>query len=175
MAWESEFAPGGAVLQPLISWQPPLMYNLTAPARIQGEESDVLGLFDATVTDETIRSTCRPLFAGGHYAVAAEKACICLETAVKELSGMDDRYGADLMQHVFRMESPVLRFNDLRSKSEKSEQQGYMHLYTGVMAGIRNPRAREPTFMDSPCTALRLIGFVDYLIGRLAEARYCPN
>ena len=150
-------------------WQP------VVGAVSKDAEGEGLNLFDKLVDSESICSASRQLFADGHYALAVLKAFVCLEKAVKEKSHNDDKYGTDLMQTVFRPESPALKFNNLLSKPEKAKQLGYMYLYAGAMAVIRNSRAHEPEYADSRATALKLLGLADYLMDELNDARYCER
>jgi uncharacterized protein (TIGR02391 family) len=81
------------------------------------------------------------LFRDGHYANAIEDACKALDGLVRFRSRRFDLSGTDLMQKVFRPNNPILRFNDLKTESDKSEQQGRMFLFAGAMLAVRNPRA----------------------------------
>src|SRR5205085_11794721 len=51
--------------------------------------------------------------------------------------------GAPLMQKVFSANAPVLRFNALGDESDRNEQQGFMMMFSGAVAGLRNPRAHK--------------------------------
>src|SRR5258708_5743195 len=84
---------------------------------------------------------CTKLFEDRHYAQAVENACKVLEMLVKMRSLKDEASGTGLMQAAFNVSKPVLKFNDLQSESERSEQQGMMYLYAGAIAAFRNPRA----------------------------------
>jgi uncharacterized protein (TIGR02391 family) len=101
------------------------------------------------------------LFDGGHYAEAVEAACKALEGRVRQLSG-DSRIGADLMQHAFSERNALLCFNALADDHDRNEQKGMMFLFAGVMMALRNPRAHR-FIDDAPHSALKMIGFVDYL------------
>ena len=135
----------------------------------------IANLFDRLITNETIYYTCQTLFADGHYAIAVEKAFVCVHNAVKEKSGVTDKHGAKLMSSVFNASSPVLKLNQLRSESDRSEQDGYMHLYIGATTGIRNPRAHEYEFLDSPEVALELLVFANHLMRKLADTHTFPH
>ena len=80
-----------------------------------------LRLFDFLVTDERLRHTCRKLFADGHYAIAVERAFICLANMVRAKSGLATQDGADLMRTAFSAKSPIL-LNSFLSKSDRNEQ-----------------------------------------------------
>ena len=123
--------------------------------------------FDAVVKDDGLRRVCGRLFAGGHYALAVQQACIYFANMVSKTSGRADKDGADLMWTVFSPHNPVLRLNDLQTKSDKNEQQGYMEIFAGAMTGIRNPRAHEHDIEDSPEDAFALLVFYDHLMRML--------
>ena len=56
-------------------------------------------------------------------------------------SGRFDLSGTDLMMKVFSPNAPILKFNEPRTESDKSEQQGPMFLFAGAILAVRNPRA----------------------------------
>lgn len=109
------------------------------------------------------------LFRNGHYANAVEDACKALDGLVKTKSGRTDLSGTKLMQAVFSSNNPVLRFNDLKTKTDLDEQQGMMFLYSGAMLALRNPRAHE-LIQDDPEKALEYIGFLSLLAKSLETA-----
>jgi uncharacterized protein (TIGR02391 family) len=77
-------------------------------------------------------------------------------------SGREDLDGTDLMFKVFSPKDPMLRFSNLQTDSERSEQQGMMYLFAGVMLSIRNPRAHGLKD-DNPEKALEQISLISYL------------
>ena len=109
------------------------------------------------------------LFNDGHYSNAVEDACKVLDGLVKLRSEKNDISGTELMQHVFSPNKPILKFNDLNTESEKSEQQGMMFLYAGAMLALRNPRAHE-LIEDDPEKALEYIAFISLLAKSLDKA-----
>jgi uncharacterized protein (TIGR02391 family) len=66
------------------------------------------------------------------------------------------------MERVFNPSNPVLRFNDLAHDSDRDEQRGYMMLFSGAVAGLRNPRAHK-LIQDDAERALEFIAFVSLL------------
>ena len=135
-------------------------------------ERTLLDRFDESVTDESLRSASRDLFSDGHYASAVEDAFKCLNNEVKAKSGINSKDGADLMRAAFSAKHPIIAFNELKSTSEKAEQQGYMELYAGAMMGIRNPRAHEHSLRDDPVVALEMLTFANHLMRKLNKAKY---
>lgn len=109
------------------------------------------------------------LFHDGHYANAVEDACKVLDHLVKMRSGRYELSGTELMQTVFSPKAPVLRFSELRTETDRSEQQGMMFLYAGAMLALRNPRAHD-LIQDDPEKALEYIGFLSLLAKSLDRA-----
>lgn len=105
---------------------------------------------------------CSKLFEDGHYAQAVETACKVLDVLVQLRSMRTDASGTALMRLVFSPKTPILKFNDQQNDSEKSEQEGMMHLYEGAMMALRNPRAHGIT-QDHPERAVEYLSFVSML------------
>lgn len=78
------------------------------------------------------------LFADGHYRNAILESCSALAGAIREKSGIVDRDGTPLMQHVFSPKKPVLKVSE-----DEGERQGLMWLFSGAVMGLRNPRAHH--------------------------------
>ena len=136
-------------------------------------ESDAgraLRAIDGLELHPEIERAAGELFRNRHYANAVEDACKALNMLVKLRSGRDDLDGTGLMQTVFSPKNPVLKFNELKDDSDRSEQQGMMYLFTGAMMGLRNPRAHRIS-QDDPERALEYIAFVSLLAKLLDEAR----
>ena len=127
-------------------------------------------LFDRLVTNELLRKVTQSRFRSRHFADALEAACKCLENAVKDKAGLPDKFGEDLMFAAFNEDKPILRLNQLRSKTDINEQKGYKHLFAGAITGIRNPRAHEPDTKDSPTVAIELLTFANHLMRKLEAA-----
>lgn len=109
------------------------------------------------------------LYRDEHYANAIEDAVKALNALVRLRSGVE-LDGAQLMTTVFSPKDPILRFNDLADQSDKDEQQGFMMMFAGAVAGLRNPRAHK-LIKDDPERALEFIAFVSLLAKLLDGAR----
>jgi uncharacterized protein (TIGR02391 family) len=110
------------------------------------------------------------LFENGHYANAVEDGCKILDLLVRMRSGRTDLSGTELMQAVFSPKNPALRFSDLQTESERSEQQGLMFLYSGAMLAFRNPRAHD-LIQDEAESALDYIAFLSLLAKMLDRTK----
>ncbi len=137
----------------------------SSPASI--ESRSAIEQFDDLVTNSSLRSASRELFADGHYARAVEEALKCLNNEVKDKSGLVSEDGASLMRTAFSLKKPILKLNPMVTQSEKGEQQGYMDLFAGAMTGIRNPRAHEHDLEDQSDVALEMIVLANHLMRKL--------
>jgi uncharacterized protein (TIGR02391 family) len=102
------------------------------------------------------------LLRGAHYRNAVHDAALGLINYVKEKSGRHDLDGAGLMTTVFSKNSPILAFNRLTTQTERDEQEGFMHLFIGVVLAIRNPRSHDllPDERDRAMEYLRLLSLL---------------
>ena len=116
-----------------------------------------------------IAKAASDLYQGKHYANAIEDAVKALNNLVRLRSGKDID-GEQLMTTVFAPKSPVLCFNDLVDKSDEDEQRGFMMMFAGAVAGLRNPRAHK-LIKDDPERALEFIAFVSLLAKLLDGAK----
>ena len=139
------------------------------------ERRDVLVYFDIAVTNMKLRKLCRNLVATGHYSLAVEQAFKYVNNMVKVKSGLYDKDGADLMRRVFSENSPVLMLNSFQTESDKNEQQGYMHIYAGVMTGIRNPRTHQHETLDSPRDAVERLVIANHLLRILDSSTHSES
>lgn len=121
-----------------------------------------------------LQSAVWKLFEDGHYANAIEDGCKVLEAFVKMRSGKYDIHGTELMQNVFSPKNPVLKFSELNSDTELSEQQGMMFLYSGLMLALRNPRAHG-IIEDKPDIAIEMLSFINFLMKSLDKTQKSQN
>ncbi len=107
---------------------------------------------------------------------AVREAVVTLETTVKEISGLVDLTGADLMAKAFSFKfdsqsnkvtgPPKIQLNDLDSVSKRNEQDGVKFVAMGLMQGVRN------IFMHSKGTrklfyCLQTIMTVDWILKQI--------
>lgn len=62
----------------------------------------------------------------------------------------------------------IRKLTELKTESDRSEQQGYMSIYAGAMTGIRNPKAHGNLNPD-PRRTLHLIALASLLMLRIDE------
>jgi uncharacterized protein (TIGR02391 family) len=129
-----------------------------------------ISVLEALNIHPIIRKACLDLFGKGLYRHAVLDASIALCEMVRRKSGCRDRDGADLMRYVFSKSSPLLACNGLATDSERSEQEGIMHLFEGAIQAIRNPRAHGLS-ADEPESAMDYIALLSFLAKRLESAK----
>jgi uncharacterized protein (TIGR02391 family) len=113
----------------------------------------------------------KPRFEAGHYADSVEAVFKELNAAVKEIyreSTGEELDGVALMRKAFTPTRPVIVLDDIRTESGRNVQQGYMDMFAGAMAGIRNPKAHG-NINITPERALHHITLASLLFGRMEE------
>jgi uncharacterized protein (TIGR02391 family) len=133
----------------------------------------VLRAYEGLELHSTIAGAASELYLGGHYANAIEDAVKALNNLVRLKSGLDED-GSRLMQRAFGGTDPLLRFNDLADEPDKDEQTGFMMMFSGAVAGLRNPRAHK-LIEDDAERALEFIAFISLLAKLLDSATKQPR
>lgn len=120
----------------------------------QVEASGLWKLLHPKVTE-----IAKPRFEAGHFADAVEAVFKELNSTVKaiyrETTG-EELDGVHLMRRAFTPSSPVVILDDLTTESGRNIQQGYMDIFAGSMAGIRNPKAHENVVISADRAAHHL-------------------
>lgn len=108
---------------------------------------------------------CRAELMQDNYFHAVFEAAKGLAQRIRELSGVSGD-GVDLVNRVFSEDKPVLAFNSLQTKTEKSEYRGFANLLRGCFEAIRNPLAHEPKILwegeDDAADYLTLISLLHW-------------
>jgi len=138
----------------------------------QSQAGKALNAYKELELHPAIESAAGNLFRDGHYSNAVEDAVKALNSLVKSKSGVADKDGTALMENVFSVRNPVLKFNDLQDDSDRDEQRGMMLLFSGAVMGLRNPRAHK-LIKDDPERALEFIAFVSLLAKLADQAKKC--
>jgi uncharacterized protein (TIGR02391 family) len=117
-----------------------------------------------------IAEVAADLFEDGYHWEAVFAASKALVNYVKDRSGQHQLDGAGLVRTVFSRNNPVLAFNDLEDQTEQDEQEGMMHLFEGVVLGIRNPGGHS--FPEGPQQrAMEYLSLISLLAYRTQEAK----
>lgn len=133
----------------------------------QTSSGKTLKAYEGLELHPAIERAAGNLYKNGHYANAIEDATKALNALVRMNSGIDDKDGAPLMETVFSPKNPILKFNTLSDSSDIDEQKGFMMMFSGAVAGLRNPRAHK-IIKDDPEMALEFIAFIS-LLAKLAD------
>jgi len=133
----------------------------------QSDAGKALRAYDGLEIHASIQRAAGQLYRDGHYANAVEASVKALNMLVRLHSGVEDKDGSALMEFVFSPKNPVLKFNPMLDQSDSDEQRGFMMLFSGAVAGLRNPRAHR-FVQDDPERALEFIAFVS-LLAKLAD------
>ena len=136
------------------------------------EESDIAEearhVFDERNIHFHIQAVSKSLFDDGYFALSTLEAFKFVENEIQRLSG-ETASGVGLIGKVFSVGNPLLPLNDLKTQSEKDEQDGFNHLFLGATKAIRNPRAHS-FVNDDPETCLDHLVFASMLLRRLESA-----
>lgn len=129
----------------------------------------------------TIKKVSGELFKDGHYTSAIFEAYKALNNYVKQKSRRKKLDGKNLMAKVFGFaynqetdqieRKPMLQLNELRNRSERNEQEGFMFLFMGAMQGIRNPKAHDLVEQKDPYKTLQYLSVASLLAKRVDEAK----
>ena len=138
-------------------------------------------VFDLLDIHPIIKDASEKLFKDGHYPQAIFEAYKALINYVKEKSGETILDGKKLMGKVFSFKreketleitkKPVLQLNELRSREDLDEQEGFMHLFMGSVLGIRNPKAHGIIKQKDPFKTLEYLSLASLLAKRIDEAK----
>lgn len=139
-----------------------------------GEASRTINAYEGLDLHPEIARAASELYLNGHYANAIEDAVKALNAFVRLRSGIEDRDGDALMTHVFSVKDPILAFNELKDENDRNEQKGFMMMFSGAVAGLRNPRAHR-LVQDDPERALEFIAFISLLAKLVDGAKRLPK
>jgi uncharacterized protein (TIGR02391 family) len=117
-----------------------------------------------------IAEVANDLFEDGYHWEAVFAAAKALANYIKDRSGQHQLDGAGLVRTVFSKNNPILSFNDLTNQTEQDEQEGMMHLFEGVVLGIRNPGGHS--FPEGPeQRAVEYLSLISLLAYKTQEAK----
>ncbi len=118
-------------------------------------------LFELYPLHPRVRDVARKLFKEGNYLHAVFEAAKAFEEHLKKITRIEQTCRS-LVQQSFSVESPRIKFNELKTKSERDEQEGLKLIAEGICAAFRNPKGHEP--VDSPQVQIDAIEALDQLV-----------
>jgi len=144
--------------------------DITVIPRPKGRTEEARYLFDTMQFHPKVIEVSKSLFETGHYSQAIFEAFKAVNNLVKQKTGLS-LDGKDLMAKVFREEDPIIKLNELKTRSEKDEQEGFKFLFMGAMVGIRNPKAHNSVVQTDPYRTLEYLAFASLLMRRVTEGK----
>ncbi|BBM69292.1 TIGR02391 family protein [Rhodothermus marinus] len=124
-------------------------------------EPDPNLLFEFYLLHPRVKDIARKHFENGNYLTAVFEAAKAFEKYLKELTGIEQTC-RPLVQQSMGGNSPRIKFNNCRTKSEKNEQEGLKLIAEGICAAFRNPKGHEPE--DSPQVQIDALEALDQLV-----------
>lgn len=126
-----------------------------------------------TIMHPEVTEIAKRRFESGHYADAVESTFKHINNRVKniykEAAGVE-MDGVPLMRKAFTITNPIILLDDLDTASGKNIQQGYMDMFAGSIAAIRNPKAHDNIdITEERCIHFLVLGSL--LLNKLAEKR----
>lgn len=123
------------------------------------------------------RTVCLTSFNSGEYANSVENGCkeinSRLKKIYKKISGIEED-GDTLFTTLFSANKPILKFEDVSTKSGKNTQRGFMQMFQGMWAALRDPKAHENVLLTKEKAIDRLI-FLSMLMKKVDEALAFSN
>ena len=118
-------------------------------------------LFDKMQFHPRVITASKSLFESGHYAQAIFEAFKAVNNFIKQKTGLN-LDGKQLMAKAFNEKGPVIKLNELKTQSDRDEQEGFKFLFMGAMVGIRNPKAHDDVVQTDPYRTLEYLDFQVY-------------
>lgn len=111
-----------------------------------------------------------------NYFHAVLEATKSVAQKIRDKTGLTSD-GADIVDEAFRISSPLLAINSLRTETEQSEHKGFANLLRGMFGTFRNVTGHAAKIMwpISEEDALDLLTMVSYLHRRLDQAVRTPT
>lgn len=114
---------------------------------------------------------CRAELLDENYFHAVLEAIKGIAQRIRDMTNLTTD-GADLVNTVFSVKSPVLQINSLTTDTEVSEQKGFSNMLIGLFGSVRNPVAHAPktSWPMSEQDALDIMSTVSFIHRKLDNA-----
>ncbi|MCA9047883.1 MAG: TIGR02391 family protein [Planctomycetaceae bacterium] len=143
--------------------------EIPEPSQIKRPADDLISILKGIDLHPAIADDCIDLFQNGHLNDAVRKALERFEKRIQDITGLHD-IGKSLMSRTFNHQSPRIAINDGTSGNDQSEQEGFMLLTMGAMAGLRNLYSHGDVDTIAPMDAFERLCFVSMLFKRVDAA-----
>ncbi len=108
-----------------------------------------------------------PLFCDGHLNEAVRKSGEIFESHITRISGVNDKYGRDLVTTVFNVNNPILDVSGYHSSdiiSGNDEKEGFLYLSMGIMSWCKNIMGHGDVEQLAPSEAASRIIIISHLL-----------
>lgn len=143
--------------------------KLPDPSKVAPPPLDLQGTADRLELHPALKDDCLAMFKAGHVNEAVRKALERFEKRIQDETG-DHDIGKTLMAKAFNLQTGTIRINDGTQGNDDSEQEGFMHLTMGAMAGMRNLYSHGDVDTMTPMDAFERLAFVSLLFKRVDAA-----
>lgn len=143
--------------------------ELPDPSNVAPPPLDLQGTADRLELHPALKDDCLAMFKAGHLNEAVRKALERFEKLIQDETG-DHDIGKTLMAKAFNLQTGTIRINDGTQGNDDSEQEGFMHLAMGAMAGMRNLYSHGDVDTMTPMDAFERLAFVSLLFKRVDQA-----
>ncbi len=129
---------------------------------------DFWGLLHPSITEVS-----KKLYGDRHYKQAAQAALTAVDERVQtayRVRHADGKHGVQMMSKAFSKEDPVFYLVDRANPQYGDIQEGYMHIFVGVMQAIRNPKSHA-NFEIEERDAIELLFLASRLLRKLDESQ----
>lgn len=117
-----------------------------------------------------LQGISKRLFDDGHYALATFEAYKLIDREVATLAKISES-GVKLMMKAFSEQNPIIQLTEMKSTSDKDEQEGYKFIFSGAVMAIRNPRGHEYGLVETPTECLDHLSLASLLLRRLEKTK----
>ena len=129
--------------------------NYAAPSNNQNEELSKFLILHSKIT-----AVSKQLFLNGHFPQAIFESVKVLEQEIKSKSGINNKIGVDLVNHVFSETNPILKVIEGDNIEHVDEREGFRYLLVGVFRGIKNPHSHSIQELSDPTKALEYLAMI---------------
>lgn len=147
-------------------WEYPTRAAQTLDVATYLQEARSTALIRQADLDPELREKVLPLFRRGQFEDAVFAAFRLVEVRVREASGQDaDLVGVHLMRKAYRPGGPLAD-----AELAEGEQEGYMHLFSGAIAVLKNPPSHRTVRYDNPNEAAEAVLLANLLLRFVARS-----
>jgi len=119
-----------------------------------------------------VEEVSRKLYEGEHYKQAVQAALTEVDSCVRvkyRSTQNDGKTGASMMARAFAKQNPVIQLFELTDPDQEIKQEGYMHIFMGVMMALRNPNSHS-NFEIEERDAIEMLFIASRLLRKVDEA-----